>query len=134
MSMTELLIAPRLPWQNTSVERVPGSIRREGLGHFIILTSAIFGASLPLTRATSTEPAPTYLDQDGPYARPIQPLPRQGAMDRPYVRSGGLICADCLSSRLRTESAVCLWVRSDFGSAIIDQHVIWRMAFVSLAS
>jgi len=27
--------------------------------------------------------------------------------DRPYVRSGGLICADCLSSRLRTVS-VCV--------------------------
>jgi putative transposase len=37
MGITEVLIAPRSPWQNPYVERLIGSIRRERLDHVIVL-------------------------------------------------------------------------------------------------
>ena len=37
MGIKEVLIAPRLAWQNPYVERVIGSVRRECLDHVIIL-------------------------------------------------------------------------------------------------
>ena len=40
MGIREVLIAPRAPWQNPFVERVIGSIRRECLDHFLILSEA----------------------------------------------------------------------------------------------
>src|ERR1700675_2266702 len=36
MGITEVVTAPRSPWQNAYVERVIGSIRRECLDHFVI--------------------------------------------------------------------------------------------------
>src|SRR5277367_4460446 len=36
MGITEVITAPRSPWQNAYVERVIGSIRRECLGHIVI--------------------------------------------------------------------------------------------------
>jgi hypothetical protein len=36
MGITELVTAPRSPWQNAYVERVIGSIRREGLDYTVI--------------------------------------------------------------------------------------------------
>jgi putative transposase len=40
MGIREILTAPRAPWQNPFVERVIGSIRRECLDHFLILSDA----------------------------------------------------------------------------------------------
>src|SRR5262249_41626581 len=40
MGIREVLIAPRAPWQSPFVERVIGSIRRECLDHFAILSEA----------------------------------------------------------------------------------------------
>jgi transposase InsO family protein len=40
MGIRELIIAPGAPWQNAFAERVIGSIRRECLDHFIILSEA----------------------------------------------------------------------------------------------
>jgi putative transposase len=37
MGIEEVVIAPRSPWQNPSVERLIGSIRRECLDHMIVL-------------------------------------------------------------------------------------------------
>jgi putative transposase len=37
MSIEEILIAPRSPWQNCYAERVIGSIRRECLNHLIVI-------------------------------------------------------------------------------------------------
>jgi hypothetical protein len=36
MSVTEVVTAPRSPWQNTYVERVIGSLRRECLDYIVI--------------------------------------------------------------------------------------------------
>jgi putative transposase len=38
MGITEVITAPRSPWQNEYVERVTGSIRREGLDHVVIIS------------------------------------------------------------------------------------------------
>lgn len=37
MSIEEVIIAPRSPWQNPYVERLIGSIRRDVLDHVIVL-------------------------------------------------------------------------------------------------
>ena len=39
MGITEVLTAPRSPWQNPYAERLIGSIRRECLKHFLILNA-----------------------------------------------------------------------------------------------
>ena len=41
IGITEVITAPRSPWQNTYVERVIGSIRRECLDHAVIFNGAI---------------------------------------------------------------------------------------------
>jgi putative transposase len=38
VAIKEVVISPRSPWQNPLVERVIGSIRREGLDHVIVLS------------------------------------------------------------------------------------------------
>ena len=40
MGIQEVLSAPRSPWQSAYVERVIGTIRREGLDHVIVLNEA----------------------------------------------------------------------------------------------
>lgn len=40
MGIREVLTAPQSPWQNTYVERLIGSIRRECLDHVIVLSEA----------------------------------------------------------------------------------------------
>ena len=40
MQIHEVLTTPRSPWENAYVERVIGSIRRECLGHVIVLSVA----------------------------------------------------------------------------------------------
>jgi putative transposase len=46
MGVEEVLTAPRSPWQNPSVERLIGSIRRECLDHVIVFNEAHLGRIL----------------------------------------------------------------------------------------
>jgi Integrase core domain len=38
MSIREAVIAPRSPWQHAYAERVIGSVRRECLGHVVVIS------------------------------------------------------------------------------------------------
>jgi hypothetical protein len=57
MGITEVITAPRSPWQNAYVERVIGSIRRECLDHIVIFNSAICAVSCPRMSTTTNAPA-----------------------------------------------------------------------------
>ena len=46
MNITEVLSAPRSPWQRAYVERVIGSIRRECLDHVIVFDEDSLGSTL----------------------------------------------------------------------------------------
>jgi transposase InsO family protein len=73
MGVTEVITAPRSPWQNPYVERLIGSIRRECLDHIIIFNER------HLRRVLSSyfqyhHDARTHLslNKDGPRPRPVQ--------------------------------------------------------------
>jgi putative transposase len=72
MAITEVLTAPRSPWQNGVVERFIGSVRRECLDHVIIMTAAELRRLL--TRYVDYyERSRTHLalDKDTPVSRPV---------------------------------------------------------------
>ena len=52
MDITEVLSAPRSPWQNAFAERVIGSIRRDCLNHVIVLSEHL---SLLKTRSERSD-------------------------------------------------------------------------------
>jgi len=74
MGITEVVTAPRSPWQNAYVERVIGSIRRECLDHVVIFNERhlrrVLSSYVEYYRRTRTHLA---LDKDCPDPRPIQP-------------------------------------------------------------
>ncbi len=78
MGITQVVTAPRSPWQNPYVERVIGSIRREFLDHVVIFNERHLRRILPsyvdYYHRTRTH---LSLDKDCPVSRPIQP-PRIG--------------------------------------------------------
>src|SRR5208337_4253302 len=78
MGITEVITAPRSPWQNAYVERVIGSIRRECLDHILIFNERHLGRVLfsyvDYYHRTRTH---LSLDKDCPDPRPIMP-PRIG--------------------------------------------------------
>ena len=78
MGITEVITAPRSPWQNACVERVIGSIRRECLDHIVIFNERhlrrVLSSYVDYYQRTRTHPS---LDKDCPDLRPIQP-PRSG--------------------------------------------------------
>ncbi len=89
MRIHEVRIAPRAPWQNPFVERVIGSLRRECLDHFLILSEAhlrrllrAYGAYYNTTRPHQS------LDNNSPQPRVIEPPPCGGIIAIPQV--GGL--------------------------------------------
>src|SRR5215469_4147498 len=89
MGITEVVIAPRSPWQNPYVERVIGSIRRECLDHFIIFNERhlrrVLSSYEHYYHRTRTDLA---LRKDCPDPRPVQPLTRGKVIAIPEV--GGL--------------------------------------------
>ncbi|MGO9452272.1 MAG: integrase core domain-containing protein [Candidatus Binataceae bacterium] len=89
MGITEVVTAPRSPWQNPYVERVIGSIRRECLDHLVIFNER------HLRRVLSSyenyyHRARTHLSlrKDCPDPRPIHPPTRGKVIANPQV--GGL--------------------------------------------
>jgi transposase InsO family protein len=60
MGITEVVTAPRSPWQNAYVERVIGSIRRECLDHVVIFNQRHLRCSSHLMWITTTAPGPIF--------------------------------------------------------------------------
>jgi transposase InsO family protein len=75
MGITEVVTAPRSPWQNAFVERVIGSIRRECLDYIVIFNERhlrrILSTYIDYYHRTRTH---LSLDKDCPEPRPVMPL------------------------------------------------------------
>jgi transposase InsO family protein len=83
MDITEVITAPRSPWQNSYVERVIGSIRRECLDYLVIVNARhlrrVLLWYLDYYHRTRTH---LSLDKDCPDSRPIMPRSsEQGGRD-----------------------------------------------------
>ena len=75
MGIRDRPIAPRSPWQNTYVERLIGSIRRECLDHMIVFGEAHLRRSVGAYAAYYNEArANRSLNKDAPFQRAIQRL------------------------------------------------------------
>ncbi len=78
MGITEIVTAPRSPWQNAYVERVIGSIRRDCLDQIVIFNERhlrrVLSSYVDYYHRSRTH---LSLDKDCPHPRPIQP-PRNG--------------------------------------------------------
>jgi transposase InsO family protein len=96
MAMTEVLTAPRSPWQNGVIERFIGSVRRECLDHVIILTAA--GLHRILTEYVAYyQRSRTHLAlaKDAPISRSVSPstagriiaVPQVGGLHHRYERT-----------------------------------------------
>jgi putative transposase len=94
LGMTEVRTAPRSPWQNPSVERVIGSIRRECLDHVIALSERhlqrLLRAYVAYYQHTRTHLA---LAKDTPEPRPVHTnegrvvaIPEVGGLHHRYKR------------------------------------------------
>jgi len=86
MGITEVLTAPRSPWQNAYVERVIGSLRRECLDHIVTFNERhlrrVLSSYVDYYHRTRTH---LSLDKHCPHARPIQP-PSGQVIAIPQVR------------------------------------------------
>ncbi len=96
MTIEEVLTAPRSPWQNPYVERLIGSIRRECLGHVIVLGEEHLRRILRSYLAYYHEDRiHQSLDQRPPNGREVEPvergpvvsLPRVGGLHHRYTRA-----------------------------------------------
>jgi putative transposase len=71
---SEVITAPRSPWQNAYVERIIGSIRRECLNHVIVLDERhlrrVLSAYFEYHHRSRTH---LSLDKDCPEPRPVKP-------------------------------------------------------------
>ena len=86
MGITEVVTAPRSPWQNAYVERVIGSIRRECLDQVVIFNERhlrhVLSSYVDYYHRART---PLSLDKDCPHSRPIQPPPSGRVIAIPHV-------------------------------------------------
>jgi hypothetical protein len=89
MDITEVITAPRSPWQNAYVERVIGSIRRECLDHLVIFNQRhlrrVLSSYFEYYHGSRTH---LSLIKDSPDPRPIEPPDRGRVIACPRV--GGL--------------------------------------------
>jgi putative transposase len=96
LGMSEILIAPRAPWQNPFAERVIGSIRRECLDHVIVLNERHLRRLLRryLAYYNATRPHQS-LHNDSPHRRKVQTpaggrivaIPQVGGLHHRYQRA-----------------------------------------------
>src|SRR5205809_4029793 len=96
LGMSEILIAPRAPWQNPFAERVIGSIRRECLDQVIVINERhlrrLLRSYLAYYNATRPHQA---LHSNSPHPREVQPpacgrilaIPQVGGLHRRYQRA-----------------------------------------------
>jgi hypothetical protein len=95
MGIHEVLTAPRAPLQNPCVERVIGSIRRECLDHFVILSEAhlcrllrrfraYYNCSRPHQALENNSPIPR--DVQAPSRGQIRAVPGVGGLHHRYKR------------------------------------------------
>ena len=89
MGVTEVVTAPRSPWQNAHLERVIGSIRRECLNQVVIFNERhlrhVLASYVDYYHRARTH---LSLDKDCPHSRPVQPLRSGRVIAIPQV--GGL--------------------------------------------
>jgi putative transposase len=95
VGVTEVVTAPRSPWQNAYVERVIGSIRRECLNQVVIFNERhlrhVLSSYVDYYHRARTH---LSLDKDCPHSRPIQPrrggrviaIPQVGGLHHRYER------------------------------------------------
>jgi putative transposase len=95
MGITEVVTAPRSPWQNPYVERVIGSIRRECLDHIVIFNERhlrrVLNSYRDYYHRSRTH---LSLQKDCPDPRPIMPrrmgeviaIPQVGGLHYRYER------------------------------------------------
>jgi putative transposase len=89
LGITEVVMAPRSPWQNAFAERVIGSIRRECTDHMIILGVRHLRRTLTCyVRYYNKARTHLSLAKDAPNGHPVQP-PGQGKVVE-LMRVGGL--------------------------------------------
>ena len=103
MGIREVLAAPRSPWQNTYVERLIGSIRRECLDHVVVFHEAGLRRILK-DYFEYYERCRTHLslEKDSPVSRSVEPpslgpvieIPKAGGLHRLYTRKSCLIEKD----------------------------------------
>jgi putative transposase len=125
MGIREVLIAPRAPWQNPFAERVIGSIRRECLDHFLILSEPHLRRLLHAYVAyyNTTRPQPS-LDNNSPQPRVIEPPPCGRIIAIPQV--GGLHHRDqrarappSLAPRVQQATAGCVAIHGRVCAGIL---------------
>src|ERR1700724_531534 len=95
MGIEAVVTAPRCPWQNPSVERIIGSLRRECLDHIIIFNERqlrrVLSSYFQYHHQTRTH---LSLDKDCPEPRPVHPptagniiaFPEVGGLHHRYER------------------------------------------------
>jgi transposase InsO family protein len=89
MTITEVLSAPRAPWQRAYIERVIGSIRRECLDHMIIFNEASLRTTVRRYLAYyHGSRLHLSLKKDAPEPRAVQPPEHGRVVAIPHV--GGL--------------------------------------------
>ncbi len=89
MGITQVLSAPRSPWQRAYVERVIGTIRRECLDHVIVLNERSLHQHLQaFTSYYHRSRTHLGLQKDTPEPRPVQPAEAGPVISIPEV--GGL--------------------------------------------
>jgi putative transposase len=98
MGITEVVSAPRSPWQNAFVERVIGSIRRECLDHMVIFNERhlrrVLSSYVDYHQRTRTH---LSLDKDCPDPRPLMSpwigrvvaIPQVSGLHHRYERLAG---------------------------------------------